>query len=123
MKEFFNNILLVFGNIGNADKHQKKLFYGSIIIYLLLGIIFGYLSSVVFTAVLAFVYELTYCYVPYKEKAIWHWNIVLPDYGEFRSRLSEMDFTEYHKFEKRNVYFSVCGIAIGIIIRLILWIL
>lgn len=122
MKQFFNNLLATFRGIGQSDGHQKKLFYGSIIVYLLLGLVFGYISSVIFTAALAFMYELTHCYIPYKEKKILGFNVNLPDYSVLKN-INLFDIQEYHAFNIGNIYFSACGIVIGVVIRLILWIL
>lgn len=123
MKEFFNNILSTFRGIGSADRHQKVMFYGSIVVYLLLGIIFGYLSSVIFTAFLGLVYELTYCYVPYKEVEVFGRYITVPDYIKFKKEFNLIDTTVYHSFSSNNIYFCLDGILIGIIIRIIFAIL
>ena len=123
MKEFFNNILSTFRGIGSADKHQKVMFYGSIVVYLLLGIIFGYLSSVIFTAFLGLVYELTYCYVPYKEIEFFDRYIVIPDYIRFKNEFNILDTKVYHEFSSKNIYICLDGILIGIIIRIIFVIL
>ena len=123
MKEFFNNILSTFRGIGSSDRHQKVMFYCSIVAYLLLGIIFGYLSSVIFTAFLGLVYELTYCYVPYKEIELFDRYIVIPDYVRFKNEFNILDTKVYHEFSSKNIYFCFDGILIGIIIRIIFAIL
>lgn len=123
MKEFFNNILLTFRRIGSADRHQKVMFYGSIIVYLLLGIIFGYLSSVLFTAFLGLVYELTYCYVPVKEIEVFGRYIPVPDYIRFKQEFDLLNVKEYNKFSSKSMYFCIDGILIGVIIRIILVVL
>jgi putative flippase GtrA len=123
MREFFNNILFTFRGIGSADKHQKLMFYGSIIAYILLGFIFGYLSSVIFTAFIGLVYELTYCYVPYKEIEFFGRYIVMPDYVRFKNEFNIFDTKVYHEFSLKNIYFCLDGILIGIIIRIIFAIL
>ena len=123
MKEFFNNILATLRGIGSADKHQKLMFYGSIVVYMLLGLVFGFLSSIIFTAFIGLVYELTYCYVPYKEIEIFGRYIVVPDYIGFKKNFNILDTKVYHEFSSKNIYFCLDGILIGIIIRVIFAIL
>ena len=123
MKEFFNSILSTFYGIGSADRHQKMMFYGCILIYLLLGIMFGYLSSVIFTAFLGLVYELTYCYVPDKEIEVFGRYIHVPDYARFKKEFNLLDTKVYHRFSSNNMYFCFNGVLIGIIIRIILVVL
>ena len=123
MKEFFNNILLTFRGIRSADRHQKIMFYGSIIAYLLLGVVFGYLSSIIFTAFFGIVYELTYCYVPDKEIEVFGKYIHVTDYVQFKKEFNLLDTKVYHKFSSKNIYFCLNGVLIGIVIRIILAVL
>lgn len=123
MKSFFNNILTAFRSIGSTDKHQKVMFYGSIVIYLLLGLVFGYLSSVIFTAFIGLLYELTYCYVPYKEIRVFGRYITVPDYARFRKEFNLLNTKEYHKFSSNNIYFCLNGVIVGVVICIILAIL
>ena len=120
MKEFFKNIWLAIRHINESDKHQKVLFIGSFIVYMLLGIVFGYVSSIIFTLALGFAYEVTYCYVPYTDKKIWKWTVKLPDYNKFKGQLKELNTKEYHRFNKKNMYFNVAGIFIGVIFIVIM---
>lgn len=119
MKEFFNNFLIAFRSLGNASNHQKIMFYGSFVVYMLLGIIFGFLSSVIFTALLGLIYELTFCYVPPKEIEIFGKTVIVPDYIRFKNEFTFLDTKTYHKFDMNNIYFCIDGILIGVIIRLI----
>ena len=123
MKEFFNNILSVFRGFGSMNKHQKILFYGSNVVYMLLGLIFGYLSSIIFTLLVGLGYELTYCYVPATEIVIFGKYITVPDYIKFKNEFSLIDTKVYNNFSSKNIYFCVDGVIVGIIIRIILAIL
>lgn len=122
MKSFFNKILDVFCGINQSDKHQRRIFFGSIILYLLFGILFGCISSVIFTVIFGFIYELTYCYVPYKNKEILGLSVSLPDYSVIK-QLDIFNVKRYHAFAVENVYFSICGIIIGMLVKLILVVL
>lgn len=120
MNEFFKNIWHVLCHLKDADSHQRALFAGSFAAYLLLGVVFGYVSSVIFTLVLGFLFEITYCYVPYKEMKVWRWTVELPDYNLFLSQLRMLDIKAYHQIMPKNMYLNVSGILLAIAFRLVL---
>ena len=123
MKEFFNNFLIAFRGLKYADINQKTLFFGSTVVFLLLGLLFGWLTSVLLTALIGLLYELTYCYVPLTSIELFGRTVNIPDYIRFKNEFTFLDTKTYHKFESKNAYFCVDGIIVGIIIKVIFTIL
>lgn len=121
MKDFFKKIWGISKTLftGYANKHQKCLAYGSLILALVLSLLFGTILSALVSYAIVLFSELVYCFVPTKSIRFNNKWYEIPDFKEFKNNKDKYIATPRNAFKTNNLWFVFVGIAIFILIRLI----
>lgn len=121
MKTFFKKILEVFTTLakGSADKHQQWMFYGTLIIGLIISLLLGTISTVLLMCIGALFAELTYCFVPTQYINWGKYWFKVPDFKEFRTDIEGYIMNPKHTFSNDNFWYVAVAVILFIILRVI----
>ena len=98
MKEKFQSILNVFKNFATSNKHDKFMFFITLLLNIILGWICPYTLNMTLSILILFIIEKSYQYMPMKEKNIFGFlKIQIPDWEKFQFEFSNEMVKEYNK--------------------------
>ena len=121
MKDFFKNILNTLKNVYkfNFSEHQGWLFFGTLILGILLSLITGLITTIILTSIVVILSELIYCFVP-RKSVVWGdmWFFV-PDFKEFKKNTLFRILNPIIPFDIYNLYYMFCALCFVILFKLI----
>lgn len=98
MKEKFQSILNVFKNFATSNKHDKFMFFITLLLNIILGWICPYTLNMALSILIVFISEKAYQYMPMQEKEVFGLiKLQVPDWKRFKKEIEFDMLTEYHK--------------------------
>ena len=121
MKEFFQNLLTSFNNLvrGKVDRHQKLLFLSVLVFGLITRLILSTISTIILMLVFGVLFEVTYCFVPFKEVKWFNHSFKIPDFNEFKKNYSKYLTNPKHNIYVGNYYYFYCSIIFFVILSIL----
>lgn len=117
VKVFFENVK---GIVSNADSHARKhiiLSFATAILSDMLG--GGLIFNILFAAFIGLVYEVLYCFAPWKSVKVWKFELKLPDFEKFKDDAVKNGLVTRNSFNNENYVYNFIGIGFYMIIFLI----
>lgn len=115
-----NTFINLFKNLFTSGyTHQRFLTFSIFALCIVLNVIMSYLSVLVLSLLLGLIIELTYCFVPMKQKSILGINIKHPDYKSFFDNFNNLSFENYHKLDTHNLYYVYLGLILFTILKIV----